>query len=115
MANAVQANLRAGLVDALPWRHEVFNVAAGARTTLLELHDAILRALPPDAVAAPPPAPRFREFRPGDVQHSLADVSKAARLLGDAPTHDVAAGLAQAMRWCVGFLGGRRARGARAA
>jgi UDP-N-acetylglucosamine 4-epimerase len=116
VANAVQANLRAGLVDTLPSRHEVFNVAAGARTTLLELHDAILRALPPGALAAPPAAPRFRDFRAGDVRHSLADVSKAARLLGYAPTHDVAAGLGEAMRWYLGFLGGRgRARGVRAA
>jgi len=43
--------------------------------------------------------PVYREFRAGDVRHSLADISKAQRLLGYAPTHDIEGGLALAMDW----------------
>ena len=46
-------------------------------------------------------APKYQDFRAGDVRHSLADVSKAGRLLGYAPTHDVRAGLKQAVAWYV--------------
>jgi UDP-N-acetylglucosamine 4-epimerase len=46
-------------------------------------------------------APHHAAFRPGDVRHSLADVSKAARLLGYRPTHDLGAGLVEAAPWYV--------------
>ena len=38
--------------------------------------------------------PVHRDFRPGDVRHSLADVSASREQLGYAPTHDLGAGLA---------------------
>jgi len=110
VANAVQANLRAGLVGALPAPHEVFNVAVGERTTLLALFEAIRRAV----VAAEPAlasrvsamAPSFREFRAGDVRHSLADVAHAREVLGYEPTHDVERGLREAIGWYLGLARG---------
>lgn len=111
VANAVQANLRAGLVDSLPAPHEVFNVAVGDRTTLLELFDAIRKAM----IAADPAlagrlaggAPQFRDFRAGDVRHSLADIGRARALLGYAPTHRIDEGLAASIAWYVGYVGKR--------
>jgi UDP-N-acetylglucosamine 4-epimerase len=44
-------------------------------------------------------APIYRDFRAGDVRHSLADISKARNLLGYAPTHRVGEGLQVAMNW----------------
>ena len=44
-------------------------------------------------------APIHGEFRSGDVRHSQADIAKAHRLLGYEPTHDVRAGLAEALPW----------------
>ncbi len=103
VANAVQANLRAGLVETLPRPHEVFNVAVGERTTLLELFEAIRRALaarePARAAALAAIEPRFREFRAGDVRHSLADIGRARELLGYAPTHRLDDGLAASIGW----------------
>jgi len=104
VANAVQANLLAALVPSLPTAHEVFNVAAGRRTTLMELFEAIRVSLEGHLGRSLPAEPQFREFRPGDVRHSLADISRAERLLGYAPTHDVEAGLEAAMRWYVEAL-----------
>lgn len=46
--------------------------------------------------------PVYRDFRAGDVRHSQADISKARRLLGYAPTHRLADGVAEAMPWYVG-------------
>ena len=40
------------------------------------------------------------------ARHSLADISKAQRLLGYAPTHRLGEGLAEAMDWYVGDLVG---------
>jgi len=45
--------------------------------------------------------PRYREFRQGDVAHSQADISKARKLLGYAPTHRIDDGLKEAMGWYV--------------
>jgi len=45
--------------------------------------------------------PHYADFRPGDVRHSLADIGKAQRLLGYAPSHMLAQGLAEALPWYV--------------
>ncbi|MGE5865467.1 MAG: SDR family oxidoreductase [Rhizobacter sp.] len=99
--NVVQANLRAGLSDNPDASNQVYNVAVGDRTTLNQLHGAIAGALAVERPALQVEAPVYQEFRAGDVRHSLADISKAARLLGYAPTHDVHAGLKQAVAWYV--------------
>ena len=99
VANVVQANLRAALAPALPSPHEVFNVAYGGRTDLLQLAEAMRAAL--ERLTGRPVAAdlRHRDFRAGDVLHSLADVSKARTVLGYDPTHDVASGLDETMGW----------------
>ena len=101
VANAVQANLRAALVEDPAAQNQVFNVAVGQRTTLAQLHGllaAALTKLVPELRVAPPIK---RDFRDGDVRHSLADIGKAAGLLGYVPSHDVRAGLEQTATWYV--------------
>jgi UDP-N-acetylglucosamine 4-epimerase len=97
VANAVQANLRAALSADPAAVNQVYNVAVGERTTLNGLY-AGLRALLPDLDA---PAAVHEDFRAGDVRHSQADIGKAVRLLAYAPTHDLRAGLAEALPWYV--------------
>ena len=97
--NVVQANLRAALVDNEAALNQVYNVAFGERTTLNELHGemaAALTALLPELQIE---SPQHAVSRTGDIQHSLADISKARALLGFEPTHSVRAGLARAMAW----------------
>jgi UDP-N-acetylglucosamine 4-epimerase len=101
IANVVQANLRSGLVEAAEAANQVYNVAAGDRTTLNQLHAALVSQLGverPELVIEPP---AYADFRAGDVRHSLADIGKAGRLLGYAPTHRVHEGLAEAAAWYV--------------
>jgi UDP-N-acetylglucosamine 4-epimerase len=104
VANAVQANLRAALTESPEALNQVYNVAVGNRTTLKELHAALASALRRADPALRIAPPQFADFRPGDVRHSLADIGKARRLLGHAPTHDVHAGLAEAIDWYVAHL-----------
>ena len=95
--NAVQANLLAAIA-ADENKDQVYNVACNARTSLNELFDRIaseLAKLDVNYVEAPD----HRDFRPGDVRHSRADIDKAGRGLGYNPTHSVTEGLAVAMPW----------------
>jgi UDP-N-acetylglucosamine 4-epimerase len=43
----------------------------------------------------------YHPFRPGDVRHSLADISAARERLGYQPTHTLAAGLQEALPWYI--------------
>ena len=101
VANAVQANLRAALVDEPAALNQVYNVAVGQRTTLAQLHELLAAALTRITPGLRVSPALKREFRDGDVRHSLADIGKAASLLGYAPSHDVRAGLEQAASWYV--------------
>ena len=105
--NAVQANLLAALAPDTA-RTRVYNMAVGDRTTLKGLFAAIRAALAGSGVVYGR-EPVYRGFRPGDVRHSLADVSASREQLGYVPTHDLGAGLAEAMPWFVRNLGGESA------
>ena len=99
VANAVQANLLAGTVQDPAAVNQVYNVAVGDQTDLLQLHALLLQALrvhQRDLAAA---APVHRDMRAGDVRHSRADVSKAIRLLRYMPSHDLRAGLQDTAAW----------------
>ena len=97
--NAVQANLLAATAENPDAVNQIYNVALNERTSLNTLfgllRDALLEHRPGWCVATP----LHRDFRAGDVRHSQADISKAARLLGYAPTHRLAEGIRAAMPW----------------
>ncbi|RJX36291.1 MAG: Vi polysaccharide biosynthesis UDP-N-acetylglucosaminuronic acid C-4 epimerase TviC [Desulfurivibrio sp.] len=104
--NCVQANLLAATATNAAALNQVYNIAFGERTTLNELFNFIqqrVRAIQPEIKAI---TPTYRDFRPGDVRHSLADISKARTLLGYEPTHSVKDGLDQAAEWYVRRLSG---------
>ncbi|NSL85461.1 SDR family oxidoreductase [Chitinophaga sp. Mgbs1] len=90
--NAVQANIRALLTEIID-RHEVVNIAFGQRTTLNELWQEICK------ITGIELAPIYREERKGDVRHSLADISKAATLIGYNPAVSVREGLRITAGW----------------
>jgi len=102
--NTVQANLLAAAsVDAAA-RNQVYNVAVGERTTLNDLFESIRAELAPKFPHLQQCKPVYREFRAGDVRHSLADIGKAQRLLHYQPTHTIRDGLKVAMDWYVDDL-----------
>lgn len=99
VANAVQANIRAALAEE-EMQGQVFNVAVGARTSLNQLFALIRDGLREHQVHYTR-EPVHAEFRPGDVRHSLADIGKAQRLLGYAPTHNIEQGISAALPWYI--------------
>jgi UDP-N-acetylglucosamine 4-epimerase len=102
--NVVQANLLCATVADPEAVNQVYNVALGEQTTLNGLHALLaqlLAARDPDFAAAPPV---YRDFRPGDVRYSRADIGKAERLLGFRPTHRIGEGLEEALDWYIARL-----------
>ncbi len=96
--NVVQANILASLASEEA-RNTVYNVAFGERTTLNDLfclvRDEVCRFQPEAATAKP----SYRDFRPGDVRHSLANITKANTLLGYAPQYNIREGMRLAGDW----------------
>lgn len=105
--NVVQANLLAAMTLNPKAMNTVYNIAAGERTTLLELYAMIRDRLVPHRSQLREVEPQFGPFRPGDIRHSLADIGKASRQLGYAPTHTVAQGLDAVVPWYVETASGR--------
>jgi UDP-glucose 4-epimerase len=91
VANVVDANLRA--LTARKLEGDAVNIATGRRVTLRALLARMVRTLggSPDA--------RREPARAGDVRHSLADVTKARRLLGYRPRVGLDEGLEKTMAW----------------
>ena len=109
VANAVQANLLAATTEDQEAKNQVYNVAVGDRTTLNNLFGLLRDNLRNYVIASgestpqsTPAVPVYRDFRAGDVRHSQADIGKAQCLLGYAPTHHLAEGIAEAVPWYVG-------------
>lgn len=104
VANAVQANFLAATTDNPDAVAQVYNVAVGDRTTLNQLFESIRASLEPRFPHLKDFKLAYRDFRSGDVRHSLADISKAKNLLGYAPSHRIGDGLREAMDWYANDL-----------
>jgi UDP-N-acetylglucosamine/UDP-N-acetyl-alpha-D-glucosaminouronate 4-epimerase len=98
--DVVQGNLRALRARGLAGQH--VNVATGHRVTLRELLETMAREI---GVAA---RSERRPSRPGDIRHSLADISAAHRLLGYRPKVDFETGLRRTVAWYREASGARR-------
>lgn len=102
--NTVQANILAACAEGEQAVNQVYNVAFGERTTLNELFDAIRQRVVEFVPVAQSLKPTYREFRAGDVLHSLADIAKAKELLGYEAKYSVGEGLDLAAHWYVSHL-----------
>lgn len=99
--NAVQANLKAAQTQTPGATDRVYNVAIGAKTSLLELHTMIRERLArrrPELAAL---EPHFQPFRPGDIKDSQADITKARTFLGYEPTHTVTRGMDETVTYAL--------------
>ncbi|MCB9845060.1 MAG: NAD-dependent epimerase/dehydratase family protein [Phycisphaeraceae bacterium] len=97
VSNVVAATLLAATREA-PLRGKVLNVAAGKRTSLLELASTLteLIAIDGDSMARDP---EHRPGRSGDVRHSVADISAAQRELAFTPIVPLRQGLTETVSW----------------
>lgn len=89
--NTVDANIRAASVDGVAGR--AFNIACGERISLNDLLSK-LRELTGSDLSA-----QYLDPRPGDIPHSLADISAAREILGFDPQVDLMEGLARTVEY----------------
>ena len=99
--NCVQANLMAATADHGDSADQVYNVAFGERTSLNELYSLIKERVIPSFPNAENAKPVYRDFRAGDVRHSMADISKAQKLIDYSPQYSVKEGLDKAAMWYI--------------
>lgn len=91
--NAVQANILSLFTAKKEAVNQVYNIACGQKTSLLELFDGLKKE------AGSSLKPIHGPERQGDVKHSLADITKAKQLLGYNPSVSVEEGLSKTFRW----------------
>jgi len=99
VANAVQANILAATAEE-SCKNEVYNVAIGDCTSLIQLLDVIAKVLAINGIHYKQ-EPVYNDVRAGDVRHSQADTSKISRCLGYKPSHNIFTGLAVAVPWYI--------------
>jgi UDP-N-acetylglucosamine 4-epimerase len=102
--NAVQANLLAAFNTKEAAINQVCNVAVGDQTSLNQLYFFLRNELKSRFPHLEEAEPVYRDFRVGDVRHSLADITKAQQLLGYRPSHRVSEGLRESLPWYVDHL-----------
>ena len=93
ISDVVAANLAAAAAPAAACSGRVFNIAGGLAVSLLD----ILRVV--GELLQVTPAPQFVAPRPGDVKHSLADASAAARDLDFRCAVGLDDGLRRTVEW----------------
>lgn len=96
--DVVEANIAGFTHDKASGRS--FNIAYGARISILELARNIIRVTNSKSQII------FKQKRKGDIRHSLADISYAGEYLDYRPKYDLERGLAQTVDWYRGILSG---------
>ena len=99
--NTVQMNLLAATTTDSNSTDQVYNVAVNDQTDLNQLYQMIEEKLINRVENITKKDPIYRDFRAGDVRHSLADISKAKSLLGYDPDYKINEGLNESMDWYI--------------
>ncbi len=97
--NVVQMNLKAITSQNKASYNQVYNVAFGERTTLLELTTLLKEYLSEFDPEIKNVEVKHRDNRVGDIPHSLASIDKAKKLLDYNPEYSVSDGLKEAVNW----------------
>ncbi|MEW6183489.1 MAG: SDR family oxidoreductase [Bacillota bacterium] len=91
VSDVVEANLLACSAPKAPG--EVLNVGCGNQITVNQLLTDLKRIMKSDVT------PVHQEARPGDVRHSLADITRARKILGYEPAVSLQEGLQKTVAW----------------
>lgn len=89
--NVVDANLLAARAEHTAG--QVINIACGQAVTVNEIIDMI------NKLAGKSVKPLYSDARPGDVKHSLADITLAQKTIGYKPAISFEQGLQMALKW----------------
>ncbi|MCB0355977.1 MAG: SDR family oxidoreductase [Bdellovibrionales bacterium] len=99
--NVVQMNLRCATTQNSSAVNQEYNVAYHQQTSLNQLYFMIKEMLEAQEQTLKIQDPLYEDFRPGDVRHSLADISKAQKLVDYEPTDDIESGLRKSIKWYI--------------
>ncbi|TAL46515.1 MAG: SDR family oxidoreductase [Chitinophagaceae bacterium] len=91
--DVVQANLQAMFTSNPQAINQVFNIAKGEKTTLNDLVKLLKEITGKNITAI------YNPERKGDIKHSLADITKAATLIGYQPATSIREGLQKSYNW----------------
>ena len=91
--NAVQANILSLFTTNTEAINQVYNIACGHQISLLQLFDGLKKE------AASTLQPVHGPERTGDVKHSMAEISKAEKLLGYSVSVSLEEGLRLTFQW----------------
>jgi UDP-glucose 4-epimerase len=91
--NVVDANILAAHAEEASGH--VFNIACGKRITLNQLVKKL------KGILSSPMEPIYTDPRPGDVKHSLADISNAEQILNYKPAYKLEEGLQKTVEWFI--------------
>ncbi|MFA5388612.1 MAG: SDR family oxidoreductase [Candidatus Omnitrophota bacterium] len=94
VANVVQANIKSAVTPDI--KCEVFNIACGKAYSVLDIVKYVNKILGKDI------KPKFGPIRSGDAKHTLADISKAKKLIGFKPEIGFEDGLKKAIEYFKG-------------
>ncbi|MHC4407597.1 MAG: NAD-dependent epimerase/dehydratase family protein, partial [Planctomycetota bacterium] len=72
---------------------ELYNIGTGSRITVNGLVNLI------NGILGKEIQPKYEEARPGDIRHSLADITKAQEMLGFRPRVSIMDGLSTTIEW----------------
>lgn len=97
--NVIQINKLALFTENPKAVNQVYNVAYGQSSTLMELFEEIKRNLAIFDSQIQNINAIHGAFRKGDIPHSLASIDKAKKLLGYNPKYDLATGLQETIHW----------------
>ena len=97
--NVVYANLLCITTSNKEAIDEVFNIAAGGRSTLLDLVEYLKEFLSEFNQNIKNIEIKHQEFRVGDITHSYADINKAKKILNYTPKYTFQEGLKKAIKW----------------
>jgi UDP-glucose 4-epimerase len=93
IADVVQANLQAAMAPAEACAGRVFNIACGRRTSLNDTYKILQKLTGYEGL------PAYAAERPGDIKHSLADITAATASLGYHPQVEFEEGLRKTVAW----------------
>jgi UDP-N-acetylglucosamine 4-epimerase len=102
--DCIQANILAASTQNPEASNNVYNIGSGQSTDLNNLYKLINNSTAKEMPEVKNTNPIYQDFRPGDVRHSLADISRANKLLFYQPAYSLHEGLDKTAIWYLGKL-----------
>jgi nucleoside-diphosphate-sugar epimerase len=101
IANVLDANWRAATTPNIAG--EAFNIGCGTQTSLNQLIEKL------NIILGTRIQPTYGPPRKGDVRHSVADISKASKIMGYSPSISLETGLERVLNWYGSLSAGQAA------